>query len=293
MRDGATIYTHNQIEFEPKWFPVFQALMNKESMSVTEIAEAVGMKHPSVSQIVKEMEKKRIITSNVCHDDGRRRLLKLTPEGKKLIPQLEQVWKDISNVMHGLLSSHSEDLLCAIEQLENDFEQQSFSERVAHETRNRQLNEVEIVNFEPEYSDDFRKLNEEWINKYFKMEEEDRHILANPIDTIIRKGGHILLASYNKEIVGTCALLKISDEHYELVKMAVTEKVRGRQIGKKLGIATLELAKSIGAKKVSLESNKSLTPAINLYHRLGFRTSRGSSDTSAYERCDIKMEIDI
>lgn len=293
MRDGSKIYQDNSIDFEPKWFPVFYTLSEHESMSVTEIAEEIGVKHPSVSQVVKEMEKHGILISRSCSDDGRRKLLSLSNEGRDLLPKLSPVWKDISNVIHGLLEEHSENLLCAIEQFENDFDKKSFSHRVAEEKRKRQLNEVEIITFEKKYTQDFRTLNEEWIMKYFELEDEDRHILENPIDTIIKPGGHIILAKYKGEIVGTCALLKLSHEHYELVKMAVTERVRGRQIGKKLGLATLDVARKAGAKKVTLESNKSLKPAIALYQRLGFRSSSASSDTSAYERCDIKMEIDL
>jgi len=33
------------------------------------------------------------------------------------------------------------------------------------------------------------------------------------------------------EIVGTCALIKTDDDTYELAKMAVTERARGKNIG--------------------------------------------------------------
>lgn len=293
MREGAEIYKNSNIEFEPKWFPIYYTLSQRESMTVTQIAEEVSFKHPTVSQTLKEMQNQGLIESSLSAKDGRKRLVSLSHKGKALLPQLEPIWKDISNVFHGMLQEHTDNLICAIEQFEKDFEQQAFNRRVEEQTKNRQLEDVEIIPFDPRYSHEFRILNEEWIEKYFTMEKEDQHILNNPVETIINDGGHILLAKFNEEIVGTCALLKVDNDHYELVKMAVTEKVRGKQIGKKLGLAILQLAKKLGAKRVSLESNKSLVPAIRLYEKLGFRISHTCTDTSAYERCDIKMEIDI
>jgi len=38
------------------------------------------------------------------------------------------------------------------------------------------------------------------------------------------------MARYNREIVGTCALIKTDDDTYELAKMAVTERARGKTL---------------------------------------------------------------
>jgi len=55
------------------------------------------------------------------------------------------------------------------------------------------------------------------------------------------------MARYNREIVGTCALIK-TDDTYELAKMAV-ERARGKNIGWLLGQA-VNVARKLGAKKV-------------------------------------------
>jgi len=49
------------------------------------------------------------------------------------------------------------------------------------------------------------------------------------------------MARYNREIVGTCALIKTDDDTYELAKMAVTERARGKNIGWLLGQAVINL----------------------------------------------------
>jgi hypothetical protein len=58
------------------------------------------------------------------------------------------------------------------------------------------------------------------------MEESDEKILNDPEKYILAKGGFIFMAELNDEIVGTCALLKIDDDTFELAKMAVINKAK-------------------------------------------------------------------
>jgi len=148
---------------------------------------------------------------------------------------------------------------------------------------------VQILDFEPQHATRFRELNEEWITRYFVMEEADYKSLSDPQGYIISKGGYILMAAYEGEIVGTCALINEGDGVYELAKMAVTPKAQGLKIGKLLGEAALQKAKAAGASKVYLVSNRRLETALNLYRRLGFEEV--PMPPSIYARADIKMEI--
>ncbi len=86
-------------------------------------------------------------------------------------------------------------------------------------------------------------------------------------------GGQIFLAVINEEAVGTAALIKMNESTFELAKMSVTEKHQGKSIGKKLCQAAIEYAKDKKFKNIFLESNSKLTPALNLYKKLGFRLS--------------------
>lgn len=83
------------------------------------------------------------------------------------------------------------------------------------------------------------------------------------------------------------------DEEYdfELAKMAVDPSAQGKNIGWLLGRYALGKVRELGAKKVYLESNTILKPAINLYHKLGFQKIVGHA--TPYERCNIQMSVDI
>lgn len=150
-------------------------------------------------------------------------------------------------------------------------------------------NLAEIVAFAPEFAEKFRELNEEWITKYFVMEEADYRSLGDPRGYILDKGGYILMARYQNEIVGTCALMNEGNGVFELAKMAVSPLAQGRKIGKLLGEAAIQKAREAGAKKVYLVSNRKLETALNLYVRLGF--VEVPMPPSIYERANIKMEF--
>lgn len=149
--------------------------------------------------------------------------------------------------------------------------------------------QVEIVDYDPQYRLDFRNINVQWIETYFTMEKEDYKVLDAPEAYIIEPGGAILMALYKGRAVGTCALISRGDRTFELAKMGVLPEAREKQIGWKLGQATLQRARELGARRLYLESNTSLTPALNLYYKLGFQRIIGAP--SPYERSDIQMEL--
>ncbi|MCP9749745.1 GNAT family N-acetyltransferase [Ferruginibacter sp. HRS2-29] len=153
--------------------------------------------------------------------------------------------------------------------------------------------DVRIVEYQPEHKSAFRSLNEEWISTYFEMEETDYKALDHPEEYILSKGGKILVALYNDEPSGVCALIKMNDGKYdyELAKMAVSPKVQGKGIGWLLGQAVINAAKELGASKIYLESNTILKPAISLYYKLGFKKIVGHP--TPYKRCNIQMELDL
>ena len=153
------------------------------------------------------------------------------------------------------------------------------------------MSNIRIVEYKPEHQPYFEKLNRAWIEKYFEMEGRDIGALTRPDETIIRKGGAILMATYNGVIAGTVALKKVNDITYEFTKMAVDENYRRRGIAEELCYASFKKAKELGAEVVILFSNSILKPAITMYEKVGFRHI--PIKNSEYKRSDVKMMITI
>ena len=127
-----------------------------------------------------------------------------------------------------------------------------------------------IVDYSPEYRDAFRRLNLEWIERFFAVEESDRTMLGDPEGTIIDRGGFVFVALDGDSVAGVCSLVPVGGRAYQLAKMAVSPESRGRGTGRRLAEAAISRARERGAERVELFSNTVLEPAISLYRSLGF-----------------------
>lgn len=67
------------------------------------------------------------------------------------------------------------------------------------------------------------------------------------------------------------AILRILGEEAELLLIAAAKECRSRGIGTALLTRLIELSRVRGAKQIFLEVRAGNTPAIRLYHKLGFR----------------------
>jgi GNAT superfamily N-acetyltransferase len=156
----------------------------------------------------------------------------------------------------------------------------------------KRISEIAIRQFRAGDEAAFRKLNEEWIDRYFKVEPKDEAAFADPQRTILDLGGKILFATSGGECIGCCALIRMSDNEYEVAKMAVTAAYQGAGLGRMVLEAAVEAGRSTGARRLYLETNHTLTPAIRLYESVGFRHLDPAQTTpSPYARADVYMEM--
>jgi len=151
--------------------------------------------------------------------------------------------------------------------------------------------EAVIIPYAPRFRADFERINTAWVTQYFELESMDTYVHANPEEAILQTGGKIFLAQMGKKIVGTIALIRISDDAFELAKMGIEEPYRGRGIGRKLCAAAIKAATELKAKRLILYSNHQLTPALTLYRSMGFKDTPLTS--SEYQRADVRMELQL
>lgn len=293
-KDGAYIYEEQSLDFEPRWFPLFYLLKESGKISVTQAAQSLGLTHPAINQIAGEMSKRGLLESFSDKKDKRKRILQLSLKGKKALSPLEPLWKDFESAVSELLSKAGGDFLAIVGKLEDELREKGMYERISQRIKERQLRKVTIIAYRPQFKKYFRSLNLEWLKENFEVEKEDEELLSNPYEKIIKLGGFILFARVEGKIVGTTALIKHDEFTYELTKMAVTRKVRGHQIGRKLALAAIEKAKNSGAGRIILLTNPRLTAACNLYHSLGFVKLAGDQPwVTPYCRGGIPMSLDL
>tara|TARA_R110000868_G_scaffold315065_1_gene575980 strand:+ start:133 stop:591 length:459 start_codon:yes stop_codon:yes gene_type:complete len=151
---------------------------------------------------------------------------------------------------------------------------------------------LSIVPYEPKYTQNFKDLNIAWITEYFKVEAKDKELLDHSQSTIIDKGGYIFMGLWNNEPVGCFALIKKTDNRFELGKMAVNKKHHGLQIGQKMLTYAINFSKNKKWKTLELYSSTKLDTALHIYKKFGFKNVP-LEDNLEYLRSDIKMELTL
>lgn len=288
--EAAGIYADYGLNFQPRWYPVFYLVAHRPGLSSNEIAEQVGHTHAAVSQVVKELVRHGLLAVATDAHDQRRRRMTLAPRGHEVLPRLRAQTDDVRRAMQALLADPAPNLWQALEAFEQQLQGQSLHGRVAAARAAREAAPVALRDFRPGDQPAFRRLNEEWIARYFALEPADLQALDHPEEYILRPGGCILLAEMAQQAVGTCALIKMADGGYELAKMAVAPAAQGQRIGWLLGQAAVQRARDLGARRVYLESNSALGPALALYRKLGFQPL-AQATPSPYARADVQMEL--
>ena len=283
-KDAENTYAKFGFAIEPKWFPVFYVLASKGADSVVNIAKEINHSHVSVSKIVKEMKARDLIESYKSSDDSRVTLVALNDKAKAMVPKMEKQCDAIDTAMRELKDETGIDLWEAVSVVERHLRYRPISARVDGDSP-----DIKVVDYAPKYREAFKSLNVEWISKYWELEEPDFKALDDPEGYILNQSGVILIALDKGEPIGCCALIKQTDDTFELAKMAVSPKAQGKGVGLLLGKSIVERAKLMGLKRLYLESNSVLKPAVSLYEKIGFKHIKGAS--SPYARCDVQMEL--
>lgn len=152
--------------------------------------------------------------------------------------------------------------------------------------------------YQPGDRQSFISLNLDWIEESFTVENSDRDQLENLEGAILAKGGRIVVAELDHQVVGTGAILPPhhdpdDDRHWlEIIKMAARKDLRGQGIGRAVLDALIVEAKSMGADAIWLETNSDLKAATKLYEKCGFRKlSENDLWPTPYARCNLQMVL--
>jgi DNA-binding MarR family transcriptional regulator len=294
QKDVSRVYRDLDTDFQARWFALLYALGTRSPQAVTDLAQTLGLTHPAVNQIAKSMIQRGLLQQARDPRDERKRLLRLSPRGKVLIRRLQPIWEEIRIANAELLAETGVDLLSDLARIETALEARSMEERVRARLDLPPAPRVTIVDYRPAYKKHFRALNEEWLREHFKVEEKDEQLLADPNRTILKKGGSVLFALRDDQVVGTVALLRHGRDTWELAKMAVTLPARGLGIGKSLTHAIIARARGRGADRLYLQTSPKLTAAGRLYRQLGFRQVKHHPlPGDDYQRYTITMRLDM
>lgn len=129
-RDVSQVYKQSAFDFEPRWFALVYALKNGEELSVTELSTMLQQTHPAVNQVANVLVEKGLVEEHKDVSDQRKRLLKLSKKGNKLVLNMSALWERIKLANDQLLAESGGDLLANLDSIETALDQKPMFDRI-------------------------------------------------------------------------------------------------------------------------------------------------------------------
>ena len=128
-KDASRLFKSHLPGIKYKWYPVLYALDKKKSISVVELAVELSYAHPTIIDILKEMEENNLVKSITDKKDNRKRLLSLTAKGSRMQQRIVPLTRMFTKVVNELIDNDNH-LLAAISEVEERLDDESFYGRV-------------------------------------------------------------------------------------------------------------------------------------------------------------------
>ncbi|BAU88774.1 MarR family transcriptional regulator [Methylorubrum populi] len=296
--DAARVLRDEGLGIQPAQFPLLAALDRYGPLGVNDAAAALGVSQPAVTRTAASLVELGLVEGTRSGADLRQKALSLSPGGRDLMARAKAgLWPRVHAAATDLCAGLSGPLLDQLAALERRLDDVPFESRVRHSKGSDQARSgLAIREYTDELAGCFRDINAEWIEAMFSMEENDRRILSDPRGQILDHGGIILFVeAEDLGIVGTCALMRVDEGCFELTKMAVSERARGRKAGEHLLRAVLDRAVAMGIGTLYLLTNTKCAAAVHLYGKVGFRHDAEVMDRFGrrYARCNVAMRYPL
>jgi DNA-binding MarR family transcriptional regulator len=85
-------YRDLQLDYRPRYTPVLRTLMAQGPCRIKDLASACGLSHSALSQTVAAMVRDGWLHAS-SGDDGRERILQLSPRAQRAMPALQAQWQ--------------------------------------------------------------------------------------------------------------------------------------------------------------------------------------------------------
>ena len=282
-------YRATNVELDAHGFPVLRYLQVKGPAGVGDIATAIGQTHSAVSQSAAKLQRSGWLTRKSDRGDARRSVLDLSAEGERRLGGLGPIWCAIRRAAQGAVTRSGGPLLEAVSKLETELADGRVLRDILAEHARLSTAKPIVKPFHAKWREHFYRINAEWLERYWSLEDIDRRVLSQPEKHVLEPGGAIFFAVVDGEVIGTCALLRESPGVFELTKMGVETGWRGIGAGRLLIDAVITEFHKRRGKTLFLESNKRLGPALKLYESAGFVHHPAPRPGSHYQRSDVYM----
>jgi DNA-binding MarR family transcriptional regulator/N-acetylglutamate synthase-like GNAT family acetyltransferase len=287
--DVAHVAEQAGLSIHPSQYALLGTLDRYGPQTIGELTLSTQLSQPAITRTAAKLADMGLVKIDRRHKDQRHKTVSLTDKGRADIERSKlHVWPQVEAAVNDLLTGLEGSLLDQIAAIERRLAETPLARRAERFA----IPEMTLHDYSDALAPAFRAINAEWIVSMYRLEQTDIDVLENPRDRIIDKGGDILFVeAEGLGVVGACALQKTGEDQFELTKMGVLERARGRGAGEFLLRAVIARAERLGARRLYLLSNQKSAAAIRLYERFGFVHDDGVMHEfgARYARCDVAM----
>jgi len=247
---------------------VLYELAHREHPTATDIRKELGLDAGYMSRILRDFERRKLVTRQQSKTDERQRFLSLTAKGRKAFAPLDE--RSNRNVA-AMLEEHSPEerkqLVDAVKTV-----RRLLGDKVEPETpyllRQHQPGDLgwlvhrQAILYADEYG---------WDGTYEALAAE---IVAQFIKNYDPKRERCWIAEKDGERVGAVFVAKASDEVAKLRLLHLEREARGLGIGKRLVEECVRFARRAGYQKMTLWTQNILHAARHIYKQAGFHVVR-------------------
>jgi DNA-binding MarR family transcriptional regulator/GNAT superfamily N-acetyltransferase len=244
---------------------VLYELAHREKSTATEIRKELGLDAGYMSRILRDFQRRNLVTREQSKTDERQRFLSLTPKGRKAFASLDaRSNRDVASMIEGLSPTKRQQLVEAVETIHKLLSGEAES-RPPYVLRLHQPGDMgwivsrQTILYCEEYG---------WDGTYEALAAE---VVAQFIKNYDPNWERAWIAEKDGERVGAVFVAKGSEEVAKLRLLHVEPAARGLGIAKRLVEECIRFARQAGYEKITLWTQSILHAARHIYKQSGFQ----------------------
>src|SRR6516165_7019623 len=247
---------------------VLYELSHREQPTATDIRKELGLDAGYMSRILREFERRKLVTRERSRTDERQKFLSLTTKGRRVFARLdERSSRDVAAMLQELSPGARKELVDSaqtIRRLLGD----KLEPKVPYLLRQHQPGDLGWIVHRQAilYAEEFG-----WDGTYEALAGE---IVAQFIKNYDPNRERCWIAEKDGERVGGAFVAKVSDDIAQLRLLHVESQARGLGIGKRLVEECVRFARQAGYQKMTLWTQSNLYAARHIYKQSGFQVVR-------------------
>jgi DNA-binding MarR family transcriptional regulator/N-acetylglutamate synthase-like GNAT family acetyltransferase len=244
---------------------VLYELAHRERPTATDIRKELELDAGYVSRILREFERRKLVTRERSKTDEREKFLSLTAKGRRAFAPLdERSNHDVAAMLEGLSPAGRRELVGSAQTIRRLLGDKA-EPKVPYLLRPHQPGDMgwivhrQAILYAEEYG---------WDETYEALAAE---IVAQFIKNYDPKRERCWIAEKDGARAGAVFVAKASEEIVKLRLLHVEAEARGLGIGKRLVEECVRFARQAGYEKITLWTQSILSAARHIYKQAGFR----------------------